>query len=426
MKKISWLCYLLVLLVLLAACNEEDEDIAVEEADSMEKISGTWEGSIQVPNQPLPIIVAFEGDGGTLSIPVQGLSDYPFSTVEFKNPELIFDLDLQGQKLVFDGKLEDGKISGNFTQMGQVFPFELTPGTAEATVDDGDFIELEVAGGTMKAEVEMPEGEGPFPAMLILAGSGPTDRNGNSMMLPGSNDSLKMVAEELAANGIASIRYDKRGVGMNQGLAGSEVDLRFDDYINDAAAWVKHLKADDSFNEVGIIGHSEGSLIGMVAAEQASADSFISIAGAGRPIDEVLMEQLAAQLPKNLLEESRQIISKLKAGEQVATVSTELQSVFRPSVQPYMISWLAYNPQEEVAALEIPVLLIGGTADSQVPASDAESLHAAQPESELLIIDGMNHVLKMVKGESEDKAAYSDPDLPLADGLIEGILQFLE
>ena len=137
---------------------------------------------------------------------------------------------------MFDGKLEDGKTSGDFTQQGPTFPFELTPGTAEETVEYGDFIEIEVAKGTMKAEVEMPEGEGPFPAMLILAGSGLTDRDGNSLMLTGKNDSLKMVAEELSANGISSIRYDKRGVRMNQALGGSEADLRFDDYIADAAA----------------------------------------------------------------------------------------------------------------------------------------------------------------------------------------------
>lgn len=426
MKKIILLSNLLAILLLLAACNNESEDAIIEEASSMEEITGTWEGSIQVPNQPLPIIVKFEEDGGTLSIPLQGLSDYPFSTVEFNDPDLMFDLNLQGQKLLFEGKLEDGKISGDFTQMGQTFPFELTPGTAEETVEDGDFIEIEVAGGTMKAEVEMPEGEGPFPAMLILAGSGPTDRDGNSLMLPGKNDSLKMVAEELAANGIASIRYDKRGVGMNQALGGSEANLRFDDYIDDAAAWVEHLKSDDAFTEVGIIGHSEGSLIGMVAAERASADSIISIAGAGRPIDEVLMEQLEAQLPENLMNEAREIIKQLKTGEQVATVSPELQSVFRPSVQPYMISWLAYDPQEEVAELEIPVLIIGGTADSQVPVSDAERLHAVHSESELLVIEHMNHVLKTVADESENEAAYSDPELPLVEGLMSGIVGFLE
>lgn len=116
----------------------------------------------------------------------------------------------------------------------------------------------------------------------------------------------------------------------------------------------------------------------------------------------------------------------MKGGEQIATVSHELQSVFRPLIEIYMITWLAYDPQEEVTALDIPVLIIGGTADSQVPESDAKNLHAAHPESELLIIDDMIHVLKTVLDESENEAAYSDPDLPLADGLMEGIVGFLK
>ncbi|WP_052131549.1 alpha/beta hydrolase [Planococcus sp. CAU13] len=193
-------------------------------------------------------------------------------------------------------------------------------------------------------------------------------------------------------------------------------------YINDAAASVGLLKSDDAFMEVGIIRHSKGSLISMAAAERASAALFISIAGAGLSIDEVLMEQL----PEYLMNEAQQIIGQLKEGEQVATVSPEYQSVFRPSVQPYMISWLAFNPQEEVAALEIPVLIIGSTADSQVTVSDEESLNAAHPESELLIIKDMNHVLKTVADESENEADYSNPHLPLEGGLMEGIVWFLE
>ncbi|MGI2329150.1 hypothetical protein [Planococcus sp. YIM B11945] len=117
------------------------------------------------------IIVEFGEDDGTLSIPLHGLSDFPFLTVEFNDRDLVFEINLQEQRLVFAGKLEDGKISGNFTKQGQTFPFELTQVTAEETVDEEDLIELEVAGGTMKAEVEMPEWEGPFPTMLILAGS---------------------------------------------------------------------------------------------------------------------------------------------------------------------------------------------------------------------------------------------------------------
>ena len=211
------------------------------------------------------------------------------------------------------------------------------------------------------------------------------------------------------------------------GLAGKEEDLRFTHYIDDAAAWVQFAKNDARFSKVGIIGHSEGSLIGMVAAEQADADVFISIAGAGRPIDQVLMEQLDAQLPANLLEESNMILEALKQGEQVETISTELQSLFRSSAQPYMISWLHYDPAEQLKKLQIPVLLVNGNRDIQVPVKDAELLHDAKKDAELLIVDKMNHILKESPEDREgNSATYGNPDLPLAQGLMDGIINFLK
>ncbi|MDO7486185.1 alpha/beta hydrolase [Peribacillus frigoritolerans] len=174
--------------------------------------------------------------------------------------------------------------------------------------------------------------------MIIIAGSGPTDKDGNTIGNPGKNNSLKMLAESLAEKGIASIRYDKRGIGENMQLTGKEEDLRFEQYIDDAAAWVKFAKKDGRFSKVGIIGHSEGSLIGMAAAKKTETDIFISLAGAGEPIDQVLIKQLEEQLTPSLLTETKDILAKLKQGKQVETVSADLQSVFRPSVQPYMIS----------------------------------------------------------------------------------------
>src|SRR5690606_2523987 len=146
----------------------------------------------------------------------------------------------------------------------------------------------QVEEGSMAVRFLTPEGKGPFPVMLMLSGSGPTDKNGNSMIVPGKNNGLKMVAEELAQQGIATIRYDKRGVGDNIGLLVKEEDLRFDDYIEDASAWIGYAKSQDMFSSVGVIGHSEGSLIGMIAAERQQAASFISLAGVGRPADEIL------------------------------------------------------------------------------------------------------------------------------------------
>ncbi|MFJ7934001.1 serine aminopeptidase domain-containing protein [Sporosarcina sp. NPDC096371] len=431
MKKLGIMFCLLISIVLVTAgCSKKKEqkpETNSEEVSSMETIEGVWNGSINIPNQPLPIILTFDKTSGKISIPAQGVSDYALATVTLNETELFFEMNIQNQRLTFDGKVEQDKISGTFTQQGQSFPFELTKGSPEEVAETGDVVQVAVENGKMDGLLEIPQGEGPFPLMVIIAGSGPTDRDGNSPALPGKNNSLKMIAEGLAAEGVASIRYDKRGIGVNISLAGKEEDLQFDHYIDDAAAWVHFAKNDPRFSEVGIIGHSEGSLIGMVAAEQADADTYISIAGAGRPIDQVLMEQLEAQLPANLLEESNTILDKLKQGEQVQTISPELQSLFRPSVQPYIISWLQYDPAEQLKKLQVPVLLVNGTRDIQVPVKDAELLHDVKKDTELLIVDNMNHILKESPEDREgNMATYGNPDLPLAQGLMDGIIEFLK
>lgn len=392
----------------------------------MDELIGNWEGAIQVPGQALPIAVEFDGENGAISIPVQGIKDFPLTAINFTDPAIHFEMAIQNQQLVFDGALKQDTIAGTFTQQGQSFPFELSRAAA-AEEEIGTHTEIEVEGGSMTALVLTPEGEGPFPAMLLLSGSGPTDKNGNSQIIVGKNNSLKMVAEALAAEGIASIRYDKRGIGDNIGLMEKEEDLRFEDYIKDASAWIGYAQSQERFSSVGVIGHSEGSLIGMVAAGQQRAESFVSLAGVGRPADELLMDQLKVNLPENLLNESRDIISELKKGRTVEQISPELASIFRPSVQPYLISWLAYNPQTELAKLDMPILIVGGTSDLQVPITDAELLQEAHSEAELLIVDNMNHVLKNTSSDpTENMASYGNPDLPLADGLMQGILEFLK
>lgn len=442
MKKTSvYICVLLATLLILAGCGKGKTDESAgnqqnsqnppssqnSESESLESIAGTWEGSIKIPNQPLLIIVKFEESKGTISIPAQGVNDYSLSSVKLSDSDLFFDMSIGGQKITFDGKVELEKIEGTFKQNGQTFPFELSRKNEDVATDKGDMVQMELANGTMLGQLELPEGDGPFPLMIIIAGSGPTDRDGNSLLMPGKNNSLKMVAEQLAAEGVASIRYDKRGIGNNAGLGGKEEDTAFKDFVDDAASWIAFAKQDNRFSKVGVIGHSEGSLVGMAAARQAGADVYVSIAGAGRPIDQVLLEQLEAQLPANLLKESKDIMEQLKQGKQVDTFSAELQSLFRKSVQPYMISWLQYDPAQLLSELDIPVLVINGTTDLQVPVKDAELLHEAKKESKLLIIDGMNHVLKESSDEqAENMATYTNPDLPLAEGLMDGMAGFLK
>src|SRR5699024_111551 len=236
-----------------------------------------------------------------------------------------------------------------------------------------------------------------------------------------------MVAEILAENGIASVRYDKRGAGKNKDAITAEEDMRFDQFIDDALHWVDLLSADEQFTGIGIIGHSQGSLVGMVAAQDDKVDTFGSVAGAGSPIDEVMLQQLKGHHPDNLLAETKEILKELKKGGQVENVSQALQSEFRPSVQPFLSSWMEYDPADEIQKLDIPTLIINGTRDLQVTKEEADKLHAAKSDAELLIVDKMNHVLKEApEDKGKNMETYWDPDLPLADGLMDGMLDFLD
>ena len=296
--------------------------------------------------------------------------------------------------------------------------------TAPAPLDS---VSLVTPTGTIYGTLELPPGRGPFPLVVIIAGSGPTDRNGNSPLLPGKNNSLELLADGLRDRGIASVRYDKRGIGESAKAMVSEADLRFDMYADDAAAWVKQYSKDPRFTTITIVGHSEGSLLGMLAAQHSPTDGYVSLEGAGRPADQVLREQLGRQLPPALMTAANNALDTLLAGHTVANTPEALAALFRPSVQPYLISWLRVNPQTEIARLTIPVLIVEGTLDGQVPESDAKLLAAAQPRAKLLIIQGMNHVLKQVPADAAaQRNSYGDPSIPDAPELIDGIASFIK
>lgn len=299
-------------------------------------------------------------------------------------------------------------------------------GSPPPAAPEEEDVQLETPSGTVYGTLLLPGGAGPFPVAVLIAGSGPTDRDGNTTLIPGANNSLRLLAEGLAADGIASLRYDKRGIAASAAAGPNEADLRFDMYVEDAAAWVDEVRDDDRFSTVTIIGHSEGSLIGMIAAQRSAADAFVSISGIASAAGDALRGQLGAQLPATLMEESERILSELEAGRTVDTVPPPLFALFRASVQPYMVSWFRYTPSEEIARLGIPVLIAHGTTDIQVPASEAATLHAARPEAEVAIIDGMNHVLKMVGPDpAEQQGSYGDPTLPVAPELVEAVSGFV-
>lgn len=301
----------------------------------------------------------------------------------------------------------------------------LQPSVSPA-VPGEETVRLETSTGTMHGTLLLPASRGVVPAVLLIAGSGPTDRDGNSAGLPGANNSLKLLAEGLAERGITTLRYDKRGVGASLSAGPRESDLRFEMYVEDAAAWIRQLQADPRFSTVTVLGHSEGALIGMLAVERAAPDAFISVAGIARSPGEVLRDQLRPQLPPALWEESERILAALEAGERVDSVSEALQVLYRPSVQPYLISWFPHVPADVLARLSLPVLLVQGTTDIQVGVGEAHALHQALPTAEVRLIEGMNHVLKEVPPDlALQHASYSDPSLPIVPQLLEQIHAFV-
>lgn len=279
----------------------------------------------------------------------------------------------------------------------------------------------------IKGTLEVPKSNNPIEVALIIAGSGPTDRDGNSKLLPGKNNSLKLLADCLFKNGIASLRYDKRGIGESDKV--KEEEMTFDQLVTDAVEWVHFLQKDKRFSKIFIIGHSEGSLIGMMAAERTNTDKFVSLCGTGQPAYSIIEEQLIGNnLPQELLKECRVIMDSLKHGQTVKNVNLALVALFRQSVQPYLISWFKYDPCVEISKLKIPILVVGGTTDIQVGIKDAELLSRANKESIVVTIANMNHILKEVlsKDINEQIQSYGNPELKLSNELERNILKFFK
>ncbi|MBR7779245.1 alpha/beta hydrolase [Undibacterium rugosum] len=289
-------------------------------------------------------------------------------------------------------------------------------------------ISLDTGSGVLQGSLILPAQPKPAPVVLLISGSGPTDRDGNSLGLPGKNHSLRMVAEQLADAGFATVRYDKRGVAASLAAGSTESALRFENYVDDAAAWLAYLKADTRFSNVVVMGHSEGASIAVLAAQKQPVQALVAIAGvAQNPADVLAVQLQASGMPADLLAQANKALSSLKEGKTVFDAPPALATLFRPSVQPYLISLYRYTPAQEIARLQLPVLIVQGDHDIQVGTEQARALKAALPAARLEIIGGMNHVLKLAPAErAANIATYMNPDLPLAPRLLPVLTDFLD
>lgn len=259
---------------------------------------------------------------------------------------------------------------------------------------------------------------------IIIPGSGATDRNGNSQM--SRNNSLKKLAEGLAENGIASFRYDKRIISLMKQGALQENKLRFDDFVEDAISAATYYINKGNYSSIYFVGHSQGALVGMIAAQKVEIQGFVSLCGAGQSIDKTILSQIDLQMP-DLKENAAASFATLKEKGRVKDYSPALASIFRPDVQPFMASWMQYNPRREIRKLKIPTLIIGGSKDLQASVGEAEILKKAKSDAEILIVEDMNHVLFRIDGDNlENTKSYNETGRKIIPEVVTGIATFMK
>lgn len=392
---------------------------------SFAQIEGTWNGNIEIPNQKLPFVLHVTKENGqykaTSDSPNQSVFGIAMSSIRFENNTLYLSHDKMN--MTYEGTLSDNQnIKGTFKQGSHSFTLNLKKEANKNTSTQAKNFNVKELKVSEELYGDLYKSTNNETVILLIAGSGPTDRNGNTLGMAVSN-SYKYLAEGLAENNYDVFTYDKRVVYFvkNQQEIPS---FNFQHGIDDAQTIIQYLKNTLGYKNIIVAGHSEGSLVGMSASKKDVA-AFISLAGAGNPIDVILKEQINKQAPM-LNNDTNKILTQLKDGKIVKDINPMLQSLFAEQNQPFLIDWISRNPQTEIAKLNIPILIINGTKDLQVGQKEAELLHKANPKSSITFIEKMNHVFKEIQNDEENIASYNKPELPIQKELVPSIVSFLK
>jgi uncharacterized protein len=404
-----------------------------------QKIIGNWKGNIELGENKLPIIFHFYNDSSTKltgkwESPLEKASNLPLGPINITGDIIKVIIPMISGS--YDGKLiSNDSISGTWHQNGQGFSLNLSRSSESFEIKkpapllprEKEISITSAAGSQLFGTLLSKNNQQPL--AIIIAGSGPTDRDGNNPLGVNAN-SYKMLAYALDSQNMATFRYDKRGVAKSIPADFNENNLVFDDYIKDLGKIFDYVYDTLGFKNIYFVGHSEGSLIGMIAAQKKKVKGFVSIAGAGRPIDVVIEEQLQEQgAPDSLLQKTTTIMNELKSGREVneMKIPQALAPLFRKSVQPYMISWIQYSPEKEIKKLNCPILILQGTCDIQIKETDAKNLNNANNKSTLDIIPDMTHTLKDAGEDCADQQkTYTDSALPINKRLVNDIVNFIK
>ena len=284
---------------------------------------------------------------------------------------------------------------------------------------------LKTLSGTISGSLVIPKNvTEKIPLVLIIGDSGPTDRDGNNAKAGIKADTYKLLAYDLGNNGIASVRYDKRGVGKSTSST-TEAQLRIEDYGDDAVGLINMFSEDERFSKLILLGHGEGTIVSMIAIVDQPIKAFISVEGAGETADKMLTDQMKAK-PKFLADEFKTILDSLRKGKTIDNVDPALYYIARPSFQHFLMSWCRCNPIGGIKAIKKPVLIIQGTTDLLIPTENGEKLKKAKSDAVYLEIKGMNHILRDAPAAEEGNySTYTKPELPLNPALVTGIVDFV-
>jgi pimeloyl-ACP methyl ester carboxylesterase len=269
------------------------------------------------------------------------------------------------------------------------------------------------------------------PIILVIPGSGPTDRDGNNPLGVKAGP-YRMLADALSKEGVSTVRIDKRGMYGSKRAVVDANRVRIADYARDTHAWISSIRRVTGAQCVWVLGHSEGGLVALTAAQRPTGIcGVITVAAVGRKIGTVLRQQLAAN-PANApyLTAAYGAIESLEAGKRVdvASLPQPLRRLFAEDVQTLLIDLFAENPAALAAKLKVPLLIVQGDNDIQVTVADARELAAAQPRAKLLLLPGVNHLLKVPEGtdRAANIRAYASPTLPIAPAAVEAIAAFVK
>lgn len=398
---------------------------------------GRWEGSMMLGDGELPFTLRVSAAGALLDLPVQDLFGYPSAGIAAGQSSLNLSWLFGGGQLSMQYRQADGLISGTYRQGEAVGSLRLVRSSFQP--EPSTELALRAADGALlpgtlslpsplvptDSKAGQKQAQLKVPLIILHAGLGAADRDGNNFNVPGRNDALKQLAKALAELGVASYRYDKRGSGQSSWLVAKEEDLSFEAWITDLAAAIRLFAADDRFSSVYVLGLNDGAVVAAAAANASAAISGLIIACASADSTLDAFSEAVAKAPPEHQESGSRILAELSGAKRVETVPDFYAASFRPSFQPYLIEAFKYDIKAELSRYKGKLLIVQGDMDLQVTLEDFITLANAANDALTHIVPRMNHVLKDVPQDIEENfAAFSDPSYPVSQALAEALAEF--